>query len=137
MFIQRDDLSVAIRQYDIDSIIGGDDTLVDIAIISAISEMRPYLYRYDCDTIFGATGKSRHPLMVRFAVDIAVFELCSICLPNQDLENRRALYNRAINWLKDIKNNETPTDLPLLPEAEAPVMGTITFGGTPARDNRL
>ncbi len=135
-FITQQDLTQAIREYEIGQITDGDPTLVDIAISTAISEMRPYLFRYDTERLFAAEGTSREPLLVRFAVDIAVFELCSIARPDQDLENRRALYNRAIGWLKEVRDENMPTGFPLRPSGpEAPLENEIAAGGTPARSN--
>lgn len=135
-FITRKDLTQAIREYEIDQITDSDPALVDIAINTAIGEMRPYLFRYDTERIFSAENEQREPLLVRFAVDIAVFELCSIARPDQDLENRRALYNRAIGWLKEVRDENMPTGLPLRPnDPEAPVASEIAAGGTPARSN--
>ena len=74
--------------------------------------MKPYLHRYDTGRLFATTANQRPDILVRFAVDIAIFELCSIALPDQDLENRRALYKRAIGWLKEVRDNDIPTELP-------------------------
>lgn len=95
-FITKKDLRIAIREYQLDEITEADDTLVEIAISHAIGEMKPYLHRYDTGRLFATTANQRPDILVRFAVDIAIFELCSIALPDQDLENRRALYKRAI-----------------------------------------
>lgn len=137
MFITKEDFSITIRPYEIDQITDGDDTIVDMAISAAVGEMKPYLFRYDTDKIFAAAGDGRHPLLVRFAVDIAVFELVSIARPDQDLENRRALYKRAIDWLKQVKNEEMPVDLPLKEEGtddEKPD-GGILAGSRQPRQN--
>ena len=115
MFIEKKDLFSAIREYELDGIVQDDPALIDIAISTAIGEIKPYLYRYDCEAIFAATGDDREPLLVRFAVDIAIFEIVSIVRPDQDLENRRALYNRAIAWLKQVRDEKMPCGLPLLP----------------------
>jgi phage gp36-like protein len=115
MFISEKDLYSAIREYELADIVQGDPALIDIAISTAIGEMKPYLFRYDCEQIFSARGSDREPLLVRFAVDIAIFELVSIVRPDQDLENRRALYNRAIGWLREVRDEKMPCGLPLLP----------------------
>ncbi len=137
MFITKEDFNITIRPYEVDQITDGDDTIVDMAISAAIGEMKPYLFRYDTDRIFSASGSERHSLLVRFAVDIAVFELVSIARPDQDLENRRALYKRAIDWLKQVKDEEMPVDLPLKeeePDGEK-LAGGILAGSHPQRPN--
>ncbi len=137
MFITKEDFNITIRPYEIDQITGGDDSIIDMAISAAIGEMKPYLFRYDTDKIFAASGSERHSLLVRFAVDIAVFELVSIARPDQDLENRRALYKRAIDWLKQVKNEEMPVDLPLKEEApdDDKLAGGILAGSHLPRQN--
>lgn len=134
MFITREDLKIAIREYEIDEITSGDDTLVEAAISAAIGEMKPYLFRFDTEKIFNARGQEREPLLVRFAVDIAVFEIISIARPDQDLENRRALYKRAIDWLKQVRDEDLPTGLPELPSDE-PGDGDVLFGSERKRNN--
>lgn len=137
-FITKADLRIAIREYQIDQITDGDDTLIDIAISHAIGEMKPYLYRYDTVRLFATTGDERPAILVRFAVDIAIFELCSIALPDQDLENRRALYNRAIGWLKEVRNKDIPTELPFRitgTQQEPDPNEQATYGSNPKRNN--
>ena len=135
MFIQRTDLKQAIREWELDEILAGDEPLVDIAISTAIGEMKPYLHRYDVEKIFSAKGEDREPLLVRFAVDIAIFELVSIARPDQDLENRRALYNRAIDWLKQVRDEKLPCGLPLL--EVAPGEADILYHSNPKRNNYM
>lgn len=135
MFITKDDLKIAIRLYEVDEITGGDDTLVYAAISAAIGEIKPFLFRYDTERIFNAAGDERHPLLVRFAVDIAVFEIVSIARPDQDLENRRALYKRALDWLKQVRDENLAVDLP---EKETPLPAadvTVAYGSQPKRNN--
>ena len=135
-FINRDDLKIAIREHEVDQITSGDDLLVEIAIETALGEMLPYLHRYDTDTIFAQEYAKRNPLLVRFAVDIAVFELCSIALPDQDLENRTARYNRAIGWLKEVRDEKIPVALPLKPVTETGGNeAQVLYGSTPKRNN--
>lgn len=137
-FITKADMRIAIREYQIDQISEGDYGLVNIAISHAIGEMKPYLYRYDTTKLFATTGEERPAILVRFAVDIAIFELCSIALPDQDLENRRALYNRAVGWLKEVRDKDIPTELPfrLTGTTDNPdPQEQILFGSNPKRNN--
>ena len=137
-FINKEDFKIAIRLYEVEQITDGDDTLCDIAISHAIGEMRPYLYKYDCERLFAAQGEGRPPLLVRYAVDIAIFELCSIARPDQDLENRRELYKRAIGWLTEVRDKDIPTDIPFHKEgSENPDEGETQqyFGSHPKRNN--
>lgn len=114
MFITKDDIHTKIMPHELDSIIGLDNEIVLHAISSAISEIRGYLIgRYDTEAIFSKTGNNRHALLVSFACDIAVYEIVAIALPGQDLEDRRARYKRAIDWLKQLAAGIIQADLPL------------------------
>lgn len=135
MFITTEDLKQAIRLHELDEITGGDDTLVQAAISTAVAEMKPYLFRYDAEKIFSATGDGREPLLVRFAVDITIFEVVSISRPDQDLENRRALYKRAIDWLRQVKDDDMPTGLPRLANPVASGDDPVSGGGRSPRNN--
>ena len=122
-FITKKDLRIAIREYQLNEITEADDTLVEIAISHAIGEMKPYLHRYDTGRLFATTANQRPDILVRFAVD---------------LENRRALYKRAIGWLKEVRDNDIPTELPFRitgTELEPAPDKQITFGSNPKRNN--
>jgi len=71
--------------------------------------------RYDCDKIFSMTGDAREPYIVMIAIDIAVYHLYSKKSPRQIPEYRQIRYDDAMDWLKDVGNGTTPTDLPPIP----------------------
>ena len=133
MFIEKEDFKISIRLYELDQITENDDTLIESAINTSICEVKPYLGKYDIDTIFSQVGAARNSLLVRFCIDIAVFELVSIARPDQDLENRRALYKRAIDWLKLVKSGEVEVDLPKKEEQDT--SGVHYGSASPKRNN--
>ena len=134
MFLQKEDLYKTIREYDLNDITGGDDTLVQHAMQSAVSEMTTYLQkRYDTNAIFSATGDDRNPLVLTFAIDIAVYEIVAITLVNQSLEDRRARYKRAIDYLKQVRDGELSPELPEKQTSEE--YTNEAFGSNPKRNN--
>jgi phage gp36-like protein len=114
MFVEKTDLIKEIRLEELNQITRNDDTLITYSCDVAISEMKSYLYpTYNVNSIFSATGTSRHPLLLNFGIDIAIYILVATALPGQDLEDRRARYKRAIDWLKGVNKGDISTDLPV------------------------
>lgn len=114
MFITKDDLLMAIRQEELEALTEGDDALIEHSISVAISEVRSYLSaRYDTDNVFNASGANRNPLILRFCVDISIYELAAIAQPGIDLADRRARKDRAIEWLKGVQKEQINPDLPV------------------------
>lgn len=112
MFLQNKDLYTKIRPNELHQITAGEDTITLHALQAAISEMCTYLEsRYNTKEIFNKEGEDRNPLLVSFAVDISIFEIVSIALPGQDLEDRRARYKRAIDYLKQVRDGKLDLEL--------------------------
>ena len=119
-FIDKADIEREIRAEELTQITRNDDTLVQFGIDAAIAEMKGYLSKfYNVDVIFSQTGASRNTLLVNFAIDIAIYILVSTALPGQNLEDRRARYKRAIDWLKGVSKGEIDTDLPVIPVTDS------------------
>lgn len=115
MFLTIEDLNTAIREEIMGEITREDDTIIEQCISAALGEMKGYLSnRFNVDTIFAQTGTNRDPLLLSFAKDIAVFNLSTLETPGIDLEDRRARYKRAIDWLKQVRDGEITTSLPVL-----------------------
>lgn len=132
-FIAKADFKLSILTDELDQIVREDDTVIDQAISAAEAEMRAYLYdSYDVDTIFAATGASRHQLLVKFCVDIAIWAIVASTQAGQDLDDRKARYDRAVNWLKMVKKMENYADLPL---RESTVQTHIHAGSGTKRNN--
>ncbi|MEG1763158.1 MAG: phage protein Gp36 family protein, partial [Bacteroidales bacterium] len=136
MFLKKEDLYAKIRKNELEQITGNDDTLVLHAMQAAVSEMEPYLKeRYNTKDIFTKQDRERNPLLVSFAVDIAIFEIISIALPGQDLQDRRERYKRAIDYLKQVRDEKLNLELP---KKENTLQGggdTAAHGSNPKRNN--
>ena len=113
MFLAKQDLYLTILQDELAEITRSDDTLINAALSSAIAEMKVYLYdSYDTETIFAATGDSRHTLLVNLGSDMAVYFIVARCLAGQALADRETRYKRAIATLKAFRDSETYADFP-------------------------
>lgn len=138
MFIDLEDLSTKMRINEIQHAAGGDEVIVNHAISVAVSEIKFYLGRYDTDVIFSAKGDNRNPLLVTFAVDIALYEILAISKSGNDITDRRERRNRAIDYLKQLKDEAMPVNLPLKEtEPDSPNNEFVAFGGITKRSNNL
>ena len=113
MFITKPDLKVTILEDELNSIVRNDDTVITQAISAAESEMRGYLYdSYDVESIFSAEDEDRHPLLIQYCADIAVWHIVAATQAGQNLDDRKARYDRACRWLKMVRTDENYADLP-------------------------
>lgn len=122
-FITTEDYDASIHKEILDALLrdGTDDydpQIIEICEDRAVAEMRSYLSKvYDCDTIFQATGSDRHPLILMFALDIAIYHIFCQHNPYKMSKIRQDRYDRAIEWLKGVMNGDATIDgAPLLDE---------------------
>lgn len=131
MFITKNELGSHMHLETVDIITGGDDAIVDAAIDGAVSETKGYLSDFDTSTIFSAVGSNRHPLLVTFVKDIAVWHLVVLSNYSADIELREKRYNRAIEWLKSVQKGLVVPDLPRAQEASK---NPVIWGSNPKRN---
>lgn len=125
-FINTTDYDASIHKEILDSLLRTDAPTYDPEIVEicedrTIAEMRGYLSKtYDCDAIFTATGKDRHPLILMFATDITIYHIFCQHNPYKISQVRKDRYDRAIEWLKGVMNGDITIDgAPRLPEDTA------------------
>lgn len=116
-FIQETDYEVQARQEILRLL---DDTDQRTAILKAerfaTSQIRKYIGgRYDCDTIFSATGDDRDDYILMITIDITLYHLWAKKAPKSVPEHRKERYSDALDWLTNVGSGEMPTDLPQLP----------------------
>jgi phage gp36-like protein len=124
-FIDIGDYDASIHREILDSLLrsGSDDydpQIVEICEDRAVAEMRSYMNKtYDCDAIFSARGNNRHPLILMFALDIAIYHIYCQHNPYKMSKVRQDRYDRAVEWLKGVMDGDVTIDgAPLLPEDE-------------------
>lgn len=133
MFLVKDDLKVSILLEELDEITRGDDTTVVQALVAAEAEMRQWLFdTFDVDTVFAATGASRHALLIQYGADIAIYFLVASGQGGQDFDDRKSRYDRAITWLKSAAKTDLYADLPRRAVTE---QKHITYGSNKKRSN--
>lgn len=120
-FLTIADYTTAIEKYHLDRISTDEAdpgvtqaARLDQAETQAIAMMEGFLAsRYLTADIFGATGSDRHPIIVKYAVDIAIYYLYSRQQPEQVPQLRKDNYDIAERWLRRVSQGEiNPTGLP-------------------------
>lgn len=124
-FITLQDYDSTVHRDILDSLLRGDATnnsvIIEDCQMQAISEMKSYLNKtYDVSEIFSQEGTNRHPLILMYAKDIAIYHIFCIHNPYKMSQIRKDRYERAIEWLKAVANGTVTIDgAPRLPEDEA------------------
>jgi len=138
-FVNIEDYDASVHREILDALVRDDESLVEICEDRAIAEMRCYLSkRYDCDAIFSATGDDRHQLILMMALDIAVYHIFCIHNPQKLSQVRKDRYERAVEWLKAVANEEISIDgAPLLSEEERAAKASLMFKSNRKRNNSL
>ena len=133
MYTNKEELKTHMNISDIDVITEADDAIVEGAIDTAIAEAKGYLGKYNIPEIFAARDVNRHPLLLTFVKDIAVWHLVVLSNYKADQELRKERYTRAISWLKGVQASNITPDLPRSEDTP----GQITFGSNPKRLNHF
>jgi Protein of unknown function (DUF1320) len=128
MFITKEELRSAIYSYQLDQITEEDNSIVLMAINSAVEEARSYLRptekkewndgrtKYDVQAVFSATGNDRNPLLVEMVKSIAVWYVIRLCNADIIYETVKDRYDRAIDWLKKVNKGDISLELPIVQE---------------------
>ena len=138
-FVDIKDYDASVHREILDALVRDDETLVEICEDRAIAEMRGYLSkRYDCNAIFSASGEERNQLILMMVIDIAVYHIFCIHNPQKLSQVRKDRYERAVEWMKAVANEEVSIDgAPLLPEEDRARKSALMFKSNPKRINRL
>ncbi len=114
-FITKDDLISQLKAEVVDFISESDDDVVNAAIDASIEEAKGYLSDYDIDTIFGAAGTDRNPIILLYTKDLAVWHFINLANPNIDIAFRETRYRLAIEWLEKVQSRKTNPAIQLRP----------------------
>lgn len=120
MFINESDYDVQVRQ-EILSLLDSSDGNANLGTAErmAIDQIKQYIGgRYDCKTIFSATGDDRDMFIVMITIDIALYHLWSKRAPRKIPELRAQRYQDALDWLKAVGDGTMQSDLPQLGDDE-------------------
>lgn len=128
-FLVKEELKQVIYEYQLDQITENDDTIVEMAIETAIEEVKSYLtineqhqFRdgrliYDTDLIFSQTGTSRNSLILSLTKTVAEWWITQLCNAEIIYEQIKDRYDRAISYLKKLQSGEV--SISTLPQSTA------------------
>lgn len=140
MFLTVDELKTHLYGELVNAISRDDDDIPKRAIDGAISEVKGYLGDFDTTTIFNQTGDNRHPLILIYTKDIAVWHFIVLANPNIEISLREKRYDTAIAWLKGVQNRKITPDLPLKPTDNTDGtngVSRIIYGSNPKRSSHF
>jgi phage gp36-like protein len=131
-FITQTDLHTSIIEEELIEITRGDTLLITAACDAAQEEMNLYLYdNYETETIFAQTGNARHALLLQLGIDIAIYFVIARCQNGQEIDDRKARYDRAVKMLQQFKKSETYSNIP---RREATKQEMFKFGSNLKRN---
>lgn len=135
MFLEDKDYKVVCTDEVLDIITQSDPENRIRAELSAQEEAEGYLRsRYDTRKAFAQQGADRNPMLVRIVVSIGLYYLGQSLPQYMGDEQREAMYNNAIAWLKDVQSGKATPDLPLYQSEEGEdTQNPVRFGSLPAR----
>ena len=136
-FILITDYGDAIKDNILDDIVETDTDLIDKAENKAIALMKGYLNaRYDVDAIFSQTGDDRNPVILMYAVDIALYLLHRRISWRDVPAWRKDRYAEAKEWLTKVNAQEIND--PTLPKVTGDITRDfIRYGSNRKRNNHL
>lgn len=131
MFLEIQEMNTVVAEYKVREITDYDDGIMQQCLLAAVKRVRRMLSgRYDVDKVFSAMGDERDAELLEICKNIALWFLIRRC--NVDILYGRVkeTYDRDMDYLKELKNGEIPSDLPLR-EADGKTVGSIRSGSNP------
>lgn len=129
-FLTVDEMRSVMYNYQVDEITESDDSIVLMAIDSAVSEMKSYLNpsnqkqwndgrpQYDVDAVFNATGDQRDALILELCKDIACYRVCRLSNVDMLYDHVRERYKAAVDWLTKVAGGMVNPNLPTIKPAD-------------------
>ena len=138
MYISVSEMKNYLYEENVDVITRNDDTIVESAIDTAVSEAKGYLANYDKDTIFAQTGTARNALLLTMCKDLAAFHIVKLSAAGVNYEYRKQVYDRAVQWLKDVQRGNIVPDLPTIENADGVAYtNQIRYGSNPKKNQHF
>lgn len=138
-FVELSDYDASIHREILDALTREDNSIVEVCEDRAIAQTRCYLSkRYDCDAIFSAVGNDRNQLVLMMVIDIAVYHIFCIHNPQKLSQMRKDRYERAIEWLKAVADEDISIDgAPLLPQEDRASKSSFRIHSNPKRISHM
>lgn len=137
-YLEKTDLNTHLRDYNIATISGGDETILEQAISGAIAEVKGYLGAFDCTVIFNKTAADRDPLVLKITKDVAVWHFLTLMNAGTEMEYRKEVYLIARDWLKAVQKGNIAPDLPKVEDKDGNNTGArVASGSNEKRKNHF
>lgn len=129
-YLTQADFNTVIRQYQLDAILDGDETILPTAIDIGIEEVRDIFTPndmnkwkdgrpiYDIDAVFQAEGDQRHALLLAYTKIVVLWQLILICNTGLVYGEVKDRYDRTIMLLKELASGDSNSST--LPKIAAP-----------------
>lgn len=137
-FISIAEMKDYLYEENVDVITRNDDTIVESAIDTAVSEAKGYLANYDKTAIFAQTGTGRNALLLTMCKDLAAFHIIKLSAAGVNYEYRKQVYDRAVQWFKDVQRGNIVPDLPSPVTTEGVAYtNQIRYGSNPKKQQHF
>lgn len=138
MFLTTADLDTSLYPEIKQAISRGQQAIVEHHINEALSYIESRLRaKYDISGEFAKTGTDRHPLLLKYVKDIAIYYLYD--LPETIPAKRVKAYEDGVKWLDDlVRGYAVLAGVPPAPEDDSGIQvktGNITLESEPKRSN--
>lgn len=128
MFLEVQEMGTVVAEYKVQEITDYDDTIMHQCILAAIKRVRRLLSgRYNVEVIFSATGDERDSELLEICKNIALWFLIRRCNVDILYSRVKETYDRDMEYLKELKNGEIPSELPLR-EVEGKTVSSLRAG---------
>lgn len=140
-YLVKADLASHLYGANIDEITRNNDSLVTLAINTAVAESKSYLSKYDLSLLFADTPTPADENLKSKVKDIACWHLVTLANPNINIDMMRLRYEDAVKWFINIMKGQCdPADWPYpADDADTDVNegGPITFFCNTQRRNQF
>lgn len=142
VYLTKNDILARIKAENLETITGGDDTILTPHELDAVGEVKSYLdHDYDIDAVFQPVATEDYTLdatIKRMTIDVLLYGLHNSRVnPRNIPENIVQKRDDAITWLKSVANPRTNINAPFLPKKqfEAGRNNEMAWGSKEKRQN--
>ncbi len=126
-FLVKNDLYNKITEIDLNTITGGDDSILDSAELNAMAEIDTYLRGlYDMRKSWVRRGTMRYAGLIQHCVIVLLYHVHTRMAPNNVPQSRIYDYDNTIKFLKAVGEGTYTLDLPLLVNSTDPLENPLT-----------
>jgi phage gp36-like protein len=137
-FLETSEIKTHLYGGIVDEISREDESILQDAIIAATGEVEGYIRAYDTTAIFSATGTERHPTLLLYTKDIAVWHYIQLANPGVEMELRKYRYEQALEWLGKVQSGKINPTMPYPSEPPAEEANNyIKYGTIEKRKNNF